>query len=221
MSTQKRTKKETTAQSINANYNALQPVDIGYEGEGENFSSVPFAISVRALRQNWRQGTVACKGRSDVAFSNKKPWKQKGTGRARAGSRRSPIWRSGGVSFGPQPRTRTLTVTKNAKRYALRHVLSHFLQNSNVIQLQNAFDIESPSTSYAYKLLKSANLHTKKINVFVNPHDLVTYASFVNLPNVRVLFFDQPNTFELAHADCWVFLAKDMDYFKDMVATWR
>ena len=64
------------------------------------------------MLQNWRQGTVACKGRSDVAFSNKKPWKQKGTGRARAGSARSPLWRKGGVIFGPQPRTRTLTITQ-------------------------------------------------------------------------------------------------------------
>ena len=66
--------------------------------------------------QNWRQGTVACKGRSDVAFSNKKPWKQKGTGRARAGSARSPLWRGGGVIFGPQPRTRMLKVAKQVKK---------------------------------------------------------------------------------------------------------
>ena len=66
------------------------------------------SIYIRSLLQNWRQGTVACKGRSDVGYSNKKPWKQKGTGRARAGSARSPLWRGGGVIFGPQPRTRVL-----------------------------------------------------------------------------------------------------------------
>ena len=65
-------------------------------------SKANFALWVRALLQNWRQGTVVCKGRSEVAYSNKKPWKQKGTGRARAGSARSPLWRSGGVIFGPK-----------------------------------------------------------------------------------------------------------------------
>jgi large subunit ribosomal protein L4 len=79
-----------------------------------------FATWVRTLMQNWRQGTVGVKGRSDVARSNKKPWKQKGTGRARAGSARSPLWRGGGVTFGPQLRSRKLSVskkTKNKKRF--------------------------------------------------------------------------------------------------------
>ena len=58
-----------------------------------------YAVWVRALMQNWRQGTVGCKSRGEISFSNKKPWKQKGTGRARAGSSRSPLWRSGGVIF--------------------------------------------------------------------------------------------------------------------------
>ena len=76
---------------------------------------VGFSTWIRSLRQNWRQGTVGCKGRSDVAHSNKKPWKQKGTGRARAGSPRSPLWRGGGVTFGPQARVRTLAVPAQLK----------------------------------------------------------------------------------------------------------
>src|SRR5260221_13587778 len=63
-----------------------------------------FSTWIRVLAQNWRQGTVACKGRSDVAYTNRKPWKQKGTGRARAGSARSPLWKGGGAIFGPQAR---------------------------------------------------------------------------------------------------------------------
>ena len=78
------------------------------------------AVYVRSLLQNWRQGTVGCKGRSDVAYSNKKPWKQKGTGRARAGSARSPLWRGGGVIFGPQPRTRVLKAGKQVKKKCVK-----------------------------------------------------------------------------------------------------
>src|SRR5438045_8735365 len=66
-----------------------------------------FSTYSRALAQNWRQGTVACKGRSDVAYTGRKPYKQKGTGRARAGDAKSPLWKGGGAIFGPQARPRT------------------------------------------------------------------------------------------------------------------
>src|SRR3990170_8981839 len=71
---------------------------------------------VRVLVHNWHQGTVGVKGRSDVAFSGKKPWKQKGTGRARAGTARSPLWRGGGVIFGPQAKVKTLRVSQKQKK---------------------------------------------------------------------------------------------------------
>ena len=101
--------------------------DLGVDGISGSVPSAAFSIWVRALSQNWRQGTVACKGRSDVARSGKKPWKQKGTGRARAGSARSPLWRGGGVTFGPQPRSRSLTVPKRLKRGVLRGLLLKYL----------------------------------------------------------------------------------------------
>ena len=94
------------------------------------------AVYVRSLLQNWRQGTVACKGRSDVAYSNKKPWKQKGTGRARAGSARSPLWRGGGVIFGPQPRTRVLKAGKQVKKIMFStQFLFNFLEQGKVVSL--------------------------------------------------------------------------------------
>src|ERR1700733_5875246 len=71
---------------------------------------ISFSTWIRVLAKNWQQGTVACQGRSDVAYTNRKPWKQKGTGRARAGSARSPLWKGGGVIFGPQARVRTMKV---------------------------------------------------------------------------------------------------------------
>lgn len=71
---------------------------------------------MRVYLQNVRQGTVGSKGRSDIAYTNKKPWKQKGTGRARAGSARSPLWRGGGVVFGPQARIKMLKVPKKLSK---------------------------------------------------------------------------------------------------------
>ena len=102
----KQVEKESSKKMI-SNLSPISAKDIGLEGFSENMSK-EYAVWVRVLMQNWRQGTVGCKARSDVAYTNKKPWKQKGTGRARAGSARSPIWRGGGVTFGPQARVKTL-----------------------------------------------------------------------------------------------------------------
>ncbi len=108
--------------------------------------------------QNWRQGTVGCKDRSEVAFSNKKPWKQKGTGRARAGSARSPVWRGGGVTFGPQPRVRTLQVNKQVKKSVLADIASHYANNGKIVSLNWALSEQRPRTAEAFNALKEAGL---------------------------------------------------------------
>jgi len=174
---------------------------------------------IRALMQNWRQGTVGCKDRSEVAFSNKKPWKQKGTGRARAGSPRSPLWRKGGVTFGPQERVRTLKVSKSQKREVFLNLLWSKRDAQNVVSLNWSVD-DRPKTALAFTALKDAGLADKKVVFFVSTYDFITQASFANIPNVSMIFFDQPNAFTLAHGDSWMFLAKDSDLFKEMVGLW-
>ena len=176
---------------------------------------------IRALVQNWRQGTVACKGRADVAFSNKKPWKQKGTGRARAGSPRSPLWRKGGVTFGPQERTRVLKISKNSKRLACADILNLKLHEHSIVSFTWALQNDSPKTSVAYKALETAGLAHKKVILFVQPHDFVIQASFANLPNVSMIYFDQPNAYALAEGTVWAFFEKDADQFKKMVSSWK
>src|SRR5436190_23926872 len=109
--------------------------------------------------QNWRQGTVGCKGRSEINRTNKKPWKQKGTGRARAGSARSPLWRGGGVIFGPQPRVRTLRTSKKLRQGIFNRIVCEYLEQGKVRMLPWEFNGSVPKTSYAYNLLKDAQLH--------------------------------------------------------------
>ncbi len=190
------------------------------EDQKKAISAKGFAVNIRALLQNWRQGTVGVKGRSDVSFSNKKPWRQKGTGRARAGSARSPLWRSGGVCHGPQPRTRTLKVSKLLKRGIMNSLLWNYLEQGNIMCLEGNLSIDRPKTSFANGLLKNAGLQGKKINVFVQANDPLTQASFANIKNVRTLFFDQANAFDLATAQSWIVLEKDMNAFKEMVSKW-
>ncbi len=188
--------------------------------EHKPLSRTSFAQYIRALMQNWRQGTVSSKDRGEVAFSNKKPWKQKGTGRARAGSRRSPLWRKGGTIFGPQPRVRTLKVSKGVKRNVLQALLWNKLEQKSIMLLDWSVEGEKPKTAAAYAALKHVELINKKIVLFVDPDDYITGAAFLNIPNVRVIFFDEPNAYVLADADVWVSLKKDADAFKEMMKSW-
>ncbi len=180
-----------------------------------------FAVAVRAQLQNWRQGTVACKGRSDVNRTNKKPWKQKGTGRARVGTARSPLWRGGGVTFGPQPRVRELTIPKKVRRSLLQEILWNKLENNHIIPLEITWQSDAPKTATAYAALKKAGLDCETVVLFVAPHDHRTQASFANLGNVSVLLFDQPNVYDLSRGSYWVFLQEDDKLFKEMVGAWN
>ena|SRR5579859_298200 len=190
------------------------------ESQARKIAPHGFAVYVRALKQNWRQGTVAAKGRSDVSFSNKKPWRQKGTGRARAGSARSPLWRKGGVCHGPQPRTRTLKITSDLKKGVMNHIFWDYLNKGNIVCLDQSITNNKPQTAQAYSMLKNAGLAHKKVTMFVRADDVITRSSFGNIRNIRTLLFDQPNAFDLSSAPTWVVLSKDINDFKKMVGTW-
>lgn len=217
MSTTKATRAEEKTTAL---MHALSYADLALEAPEKRASAKQFAVWIRALLQNWRQGTVGCKGRSDVNKTNKKPWKQKGTGRARAGSARSPLWRGGGVIFGPQERSRTLTVTKNMKNNILRSMVSNFIDNQKLFMLDWTPSDVTPKTSIAYKILQNNGLNDSKLLLFVSHDDMATYASFRNIPMVHLSLFDQVNAYHLAWADQWIVLKKDMDLFKDMVSKW-
>lgn len=216
MSKQKVTK--ATASNSSSLLEKVSSADLNIERKEVHPMSM--AVYVRSLLQNWRQGTVACKGRSDVAYSNKKPWKQKGTGRARAGSARSPLWRGGGVIFGPQPRTRVLKTGKQVKKNVLNSIFFNFLDQGKIASLQWDAALDKPSTSHAYNILKQNGLHTEKVILFLSPHDSITYASFANIPNIQILLFDQPNAYDLSTGTQWLVLKKDFEHFKHMVSQW-
>lgn len=194
--------------------------DFGMDSDTESVSPNAFSTWVRVLALNWRQGTASCKGRSDVARTGKKPWKQKGTGRARAGSFKSPLWRGGGVTFGPQPRIRTATVTKRLKKNVLKSLLFEHLRDKKITCLDWTISGDKPRTSVAYSVLKDLGLQNKKILLFLPPEDFLTRASYANITNVNILFFDQANAFDLVNSKHWIYLKKDADAFKNMVSQW-
>src|SRR3990167_1612717 len=193
--------------------------DLGFQPKDSNVKE--YATWIRALMQGWRQGTVGVKDRSEVNRTNKKPWKQKGTGRARAGSARSPLWRGGGVVFGPQLRSRQLTVNKNLKKRVLGKLIGDLLKDQKVLLLDWTLESATPRTSLAFNAIKSAGLQDKKIAIFVKPHDELIKASFVNIPFVNLILFDEVNAFDLSNSDYVLVLKKDLNDFKEMVSRWN
>ena len=211
--------KKTPVESV-AKVIALSLKDVGLDGVRKAASPHAFSVAVHSLLQNWRQGTVACQGRSQVTGSTKKPWKQKGTGRARAGDVKSPIWRGGGVTFGPQKRTRITKVTKAQKKNVMGTLAVQAVESGKVKMFDWMLNSNLPRTREAFNVLKIVGVAGVQTNVFLDAHDLVTAASFANIPFVRIVFFDSANVYDLSDAAHWVVFKKDIDSFKEMVARW-
>ncbi len=146
-----------------------------------------------------RAGTHSTKTRGDVSGGGRKPWRQKGTGRARQGSIRSPQWVGGGVAHGPHPRGHEMRVNKKMKRGALRSALSDALQ-SGKLAVVNDISFDQPRTREAAGLLKALELEGKVLVVLPEPQDVVE-RSFRNLPFVRIAYAKSLGTYEVLRAD--------------------
>ncbi len=132
-----------------------------------------------------RLGTHKTKNRSEVRGGGRKPWRQKGTGRARAGSRRSPLWRGGGVIFGPNPRDYSFSMPRKQRRLALRCVLSDKLKSGDLIVLDN-LDFEAPKTKQMIKLLDDFKIENKALFITEEPKENVQ-RSVNNIQGVKTI----------------------------------
>lgn len=139
-------------------------------------------------RASLRQGSHAVKNRSAVSGGGRKPWRQKGTGRARAGSTRSPIWRGGGIVFGPTPRSYSYKLPKKVRRLAIKSVLSTKVINQDLI-IVDALNFDAPKTKEFAQVLKNLNVDTKVLVVVEDGNDF-TMLSARNLPGVTVVATD-------------------------------
>ncbi len=150
-----------------------------------------------------RSGTHNTKTRAEVRGGGAKPWKQKGTGRARAGSSRMPHWRGGGVAMGPKPRDYSQKTPKKMKRLALLSALSDRAASDNIL-IVDSWDFEAPSTKAAKNALKAIGA-TGKILLVINADDTNTQKSFRNLADVHVLPIGQLNVFDILVSDVVIF----------------
>jgi len=147
-----------------------------------------------------RQGTVSTKTRSEVRGGGRKPWRQKGTGRARAGSNRSPLWKGGGVIFGPKPKTVSIKVNKKERRLALQTLLYNKKNNILVIEnLENGLN-DSKTKSFLDICTKCSVNLDQKILVVVDQKTISLKLATQNIQNVELILASNLNTFSLLKA---------------------
>ena len=155
-------------------------------------------------RASLRQGTHAVKNRSEVRGGGRKPWRQKGTGRARQGSIRSPQWVGGGIVFGPTPRSYSYKLPKKVRRLALKSALSSKMKENNLVVLES-IAIDAPKTKEVVNMLNALNVDSKALIVTAEKNETII-RSANNLQTVSVLAVDELNVLDLLSHDKLIIL---------------
>jgi large subunit ribosomal protein L4 len=175
-----------------------------------------FYDAVRMNLASQRKGSAATKNRALVRGGGAKPWRQKGTGRARAGTRRSPLWRGGGTIFGPMPRDYAFSLPKKERRAALRAALSLKLQEEKLILLDE-FPLNGFKTKQVLEVLKRFNVEnalivTSEKNIFLE-------RSTRNIPNVEVLHADELNVYDILNHEHLILLSPVLPRIQGVLAS--
>ena len=155
--------------------------------------------SIKLQQAATRQGTAKVKTRSEVSGGGRKPWKQKGTGRARAGSSRSPLWRGGGIVFGPTPRDYTFKINKKERTIALKSALTE-LAKEKALVVVDKIELASLKSKEAKDLIKSLNI-AGNILFVTNEDNENLFMACRNLGYINVLLVDEINVLDLVYAD--------------------
>lgn len=171
---------------------------------------------VRAQRAARRAGTHSTLTRGQVRGGGKKPWRQKGTGRARQGTIRAPQWAGGGTVFGPHPRSYAFKVPSKVVKLAMRSALSAKAADGELLVV-DAFSFEKPCTKEAAAILKSLDLNGR-ITLVVADDDINTYLSFRNIPAVRVLAASEANTYDFIDNKALVFTSAALSRIEEVLA---
>jgi large subunit ribosomal protein L4 len=159
--------------------------------------------AVRAYRNNQRQGTASTKTRAEVSGGGRKPWRQKGTGRARQGTTRAPHWPGGGIAFGPKPRSYQTDLPRKVKRLARQSALNARASEGALMVLEG-FELEAPKTKYLAGLLDKLGLEGRNVLVLTAAHQPAVYLSGRNLPTVHVMRYGDASAYEVLWADAVV-----------------
>jgi large subunit ribosomal protein L4 len=171
---------------------------------------------VRMDLASQRKGTAATKNRTLVRGGGAKPWRQKGTGRARAGTRRSPLWRGGGTIFGPMPRDYSFSLPKKVKRAALKAALSLKRQEGKLILLDN-FPLEGFKTRQVLEVLK--RFQVEDALIVTNEKNIFLERSARNLPKIRVLHCEGLNVYDILNHEYLILLSPALSRIQGVLAS--
>ncbi len=166
--------------------------------------------AVLNYQANQRRGTASTKSRAQVRGGGRKPWRQKGTGRARAGSIRSPLWKKGGITFGPKPRNYGYSLPKKAKKNALKSALSMRLAESQLLIIKE-LDLKESKTKEGAKLMDVLNLDSALIVDTQENKNL--FLSLRNIPNIKTVDYNQVNIYDVLNYKWLVFTEKSFKVF--------
>jgi len=183
---------------------------------GAEISRQALYQAVKAYEANRRQGTASAKGRSDVDASKRKLYRQKGTGRARAGSAGSPVRVGGGVAFGPAPRDYRQKIPKKVKRIAIRSALSARAREGAVMAIED-LSFDEPKTAKMAQLLSSMGLKDKKVLLLLGELSPNVVKSCRNIPGLRVKLAKDVSTYELLWSDVVLFSVKGLESLKEVL----
>lgn len=167
-------------------------------------------------RASLRQGNHSVKNRSAVRGGGRKPWRQKGTGRARQGSIRSPQWRGGGVVFGPTPRSYSYKLPKKVRRLAIKSVLSEKVAENNLLVL-DALNFDAPKTKQFKEVLANLEVSTKVLVVLEDGNDFAALAAR-NLPNVSVISSDNVSVLDVVANDKMLITQAALTHVEEVLA---
>lgn len=173
--------------------------------------------SVKQFLANQRRGTAKAKTRSEVSYSTKKPWRQKGTGRARAGMRSSPVWRHGGVVFGPHPRDYRYTIPRKVKRRALASALSD-KGRGDVVFVVEGIALERPQTKPFASFLRAAGLGGKRVLFVVDSWNDAVFRSARNIPGVEMTLGRNLNAYGILRAEVLLFTKEGLSSLEGVFA---
>lgn len=185
-------------------------------------SQIADSVYVRCLRNNIRAFSACTKTKGEVSFSNRKPWRQKGTGRARTGTAASPLWRKGGVLFGPRPGGRLLDFNKTTSKKAWHNLMLSFLNEQAIKCLDFSDQIPFHKTKEIFSLLSSVvpNLSKEpsKSVLFILSNTEVSLARLVaNIPQVNIQIWGHLDFLAIAKAKTIFFLKKDLAQLEQLM----
>ena len=167
-------------------------------------------LDVKQYLANKRQGTHKTKERADITGSTRKIKRQKGTGTARAGSIKSPIFRGGGRTFGPRPRSYSFKLNRKVKQLARKSALTYKAKDKGIVVVED-FSLEVPKTRELYDISKSLNVDTKKSLLVLSEPDKNIYLSSRNLGNSKVITVSELNTYDIMNASVVIFVESSLD----------